>query len=194
VQPEAVKILHTTQYVDVPEGVKITAKCRKVVVKGPRTILRRDFRHLPISISIVDGGKRVKVSLTFGKRKQVAAIRTVCTHIRNLIVGVTVGYEFKMRLVYAHFPIKVNIENDNKTIELRNFLGEARVRTVNMIADTKVDRGGKDELVISGSDLDAVSQSAANIQQVCLVRNKDIRKFLDGIYVSEKGNIVKPED
>ena len=36
-----------------------------------------------------------------------------------------------------------------------------------------------------------VSQSAADIQQICKVRNKDIRKFIDGPYVSEKGNIVK---
>ena len=30
---------------------------------------------------------------------------------------------------------------------------------------------------------------AASIHGVCRVRNKDIRKFLDGIYVSEKGTI-----
>jgi large subunit ribosomal protein L9e len=31
---------------------------------------------------------------------------------------------------------------------------------------------------------------AASIQGICRVRNKDIRKFLDGIYVSEKGTIA----
>ena len=31
--------------------------------------------------------------------------------------------------------------------------------------------------------------SAASIQGICRVRNKDIRKFLDGIYVSERGTI-----
>ena len=35
---------------------------------------------------------------------------------------------------------------------------------------------------------------AALIQQSTTVKNKDIRKFLDGIYVSEKGNIVQDED
>lgn len=34
---------------------------------------------------------------------------------------------------------------------------------------------------------------AALIQQATTVKNKDIRKFLDGIYVSEKGTVVEPE-
>lgn len=47
----------------------------------------------------------------------------------------------------------------------------------------------KDELILEGNSLENVSQSAADIQQICRVRNKDIRKFLDGLYVSERGNI-----
>ena len=34
---------------------------------------------------------------------------------------------------------------------------------------------------------------AASIRHSVAVKNKDIRKFLDGIYVSEKGNVVKAE-
>lgn len=33
---------------------------------------------------------------------------------------------------------------------------------------------------------------AADIQQTCRVRNKDIRKFLDGIYVSER-NVLEAQ-
>lgn len=29
-----------------------------------------------------------------------------------MITGVTKGYEYKMRLVYAHFPININIESE----------------------------------------------------------------------------------
>ena len=98
-----------------------------------------------------------------------------------------------MRMAYAHFPINVQIVGDNPSplIEIRNFLGERRVRKVQMLEGVSVVRSEsvKDQLELTGNDIELVSRSAALIHQACLVRNKDIRKFLDGIYVSEKGPI-----
>jgi large subunit ribosomal protein L9e len=42
--------------------------------------------------------------------------------------------------------------------------------------DVAVSTSQKDELVLSGNSVENVSQSAADIQQICRVRNKDIRK------------------
>lgn len=80
-----------------------------------------------------------------------------------------------------------------ETMTNRNFLGEKLVRKVVMAkgVDVEASKNQKDELQLTGNDLEAVSQSAADIQQICRVRNKDIRKFLDGLYVSERGNIVE---
>ncbi len=79
------------------------------------------------------------------------------------------------------------------SIENRNFLGEKIVRRVRMHEGVEVEpsKGVKDQIELTGNSVENVSQSAADIQQACRVRNKDIRKFLDGLYVSEKGNIVE---
>ena len=73
----------------------------------------------------------------------------------------------------------------------RNFLGEKLIRRITLGEGVEVEasKNVKDELVLSGNSIENVSQSAADIQQMSRVRNKDIRKFLDGIYVSERGNI-----
>jgi large subunit ribosomal protein L9e len=52
----------------------------------------------------------------------------------------------------------------------------------------------KDQIEISGIDLAAVSLTTAKIQQATNIRHKDLRKFLDGIYVSEKGAIPVPDE
>jgi large subunit ribosomal protein L9e len=170
--------------------VKIEAKCREICVTGPRGTLQRSFKHVDLEIKPI--GKNLKVILWFGNRKERACLRTICSHIKNMITGVTKGYEYRMRFVYAHFPINTNIINDKKTIEIRNYLGEKIIRRVNMRPGVKIEVSSrqKDEIILTGNDLAAVSQSAADIQQSTAVKNKDIRKFLDGIYVSER-NIIE---
>merc|ERR1712083_714452 len=68
----------------------------------------------------------------FGNRKDIATVRTVISHIENMIKGVTNGYRYKMKSVYAHFPINIAIQDGGKTVEVRNFLGEKIVRKVGM--------------------------------------------------------------
>ncbi|KAJ2738536.1 60S ribosomal protein L9B, partial [Coemansia sp. BCRC 34490] len=65
------------------------------------------------------------------------------------------------------------------------------VRKVQLYDGVKIEqsKARKEELILTGNDVDAVSQSAASIQQATRVRRKDIRKFLDGVYVSHKGVI-----
>ena len=61
------------------------------------------------------------------------------------------GYQYKMRAVYAHFPINCAISEENTLVEVRNFLGEKFVRKVRMHAGvTCKNSGQKDELVVEG--------------------------------------------
>ncbi|KAG6714425.1 hypothetical protein I3842_05G202000 [Carya illinoinensis] len=192
------KTILSSETMDIPDGVKIKINAKIIEVEGPRGKLIRNFKHLNLDFDLItdEAGKRkLKIEAWFGSRKTSAAIRTALSHVENLITGVTKGYRYKMRFVYAHFPINASITNANKSIEIRNFLGEKKVRKVDMLDGVSIlhSEKVKDELVLDGNDIELVSRSCALINQKCHVKNKDIRKFLDGIYVSEKGTIFEEE-
>lgn len=186
------KYIQTDQILEIPEGVTVNINARSIVVNGPRGELKKDLKHIDVTFAKISD-RAIRITVHHGDRKHVAALRTVKSLISNLVTGVTKGYKYKMRYVYAHFPINVNtVDIDGqKYVEIRNFLGEKRVRQVKVFDGVNVEASTtqKDELILSGNSLEAVSQNCADIQQICRVRNKDIRKFLDGIYVSERGLI-----
>merc|ERR1711990_506406 len=62
-----------------------------------------------------------------------AALRTTASHITNMAIGVTSGFRYKMRTVYAHFPINCIVKEGGTRVEIRNFLGEKVNREVDML-------------------------------------------------------------
>merc|ERR1712166_893567 len=180
----------STNFVDTLKGTTVVVNERHIVVTGPRGKLERTFRHANLEIKMVKANK-MRVDAWFANRKELAVVRTICTHVKNMMIGVTQGYQYKMRAVYAHFPINLTLSpgpsGKDTAIDIRNFLGEKIVRRVECHAGVKLSlsKDVKDEIV---------SLTAALIQQICDVKNKDIRKFLDAIYVSEKGNITLAEE
>ncbi|BFZ53199.1 60S ribosomal protein L9B [Savitreella phatthalungensis] len=186
--------IQNSEVLSIPEGVTVDIKSRIVKVSGPRGQLTKNLQHISMVMRKVDA-KTLQFRVYHGDRKQNACLRTVRSIIENMITGVTRGFRYKMRFVYAHFPINVNFIDDGKTVEIRNFLGQKVVMKVPMLEGVTVEhsKAQKDELILEGNSLENVSQSAAAIQQSCAVRNKDIRKFLDGIYVSARETIAADE-
>jgi len=119
------KTILRSETVIIPEGVTCEVRARIVIVKGPRGTLTKDLKHLPIDLEWTDESHtKLKVGRWFTSGKANSVIRTTCSHIENMIIGVTKGFKYKMRFVYAHFPINVAITNKDKRVEIRNFLGE----------------------------------------------------------------------
>ena len=185
--------IKSTNQIEIPEGVTVTKSGRSVTVKGPRGTLHKDLSHMQLEFRVDNNKKTFSVIRWFGAKPDTACINTALSTVRNMVTGVTKGYKFKLRFAYAHFPIGVTVEGQR--VEVRNFLGEKRVRYLELPAGVKASRTDnakvKDELVIEGNDLAEVSQEAAKLHQQCLVKNKDIRKFLDGIFVQARGNVVE---
>ena len=179
--------------IKIPVGVTVSLKGKLVTVKGPRGTLTKNLHHLNLYFRVDKKKKTFSAMRWFGTRMDNAIINTSLSMVRSMITGVTKGYQYKLRFASAHFPINVSVEG--QTVEIRNFLGEKRVRKLQVDKSIKVYRTDvakvKDELVLEGNSVQNVSQTAAKLHQLCLVKNKDIRKFLDGIYVQTKGTIAE---
>lgn len=111
------KLIESSDIVKFPEGVSFTVNNRLVQVKGPRGTLRRSFRHLGVEI-LKESKNVLRVRKWFGVRKELAAIRSCCSHIENMTKGVTKGFRYKMRSVYAHFPINIALQEKNTVVEV----------------------------------------------------------------------------
>jgi large subunit ribosomal protein L6 len=177
------KLVHVEEEVRIPEGVEVSIDGMKVKVKGPKGELERDFSHargILMRLDEDEEGKKVVVEAYFANRRLKALVGTVASHIENMITGVTKGFRYKLKIVYSHFPVTVKVEGDKVVIE--NFLGEKAPRIARIMPGVKV-KVQKDDVIVEGIDIEAVGQTAANIEQATKVKGFDRRVFVDGIYI-----------
>jgi large subunit ribosomal protein L6 len=157
-----------------PSSSILAPVCERLLTSSP---------SLPLTLMIA--GLETSTCTPSGKGKRAKSmIGTVTSSIKNMFTGVTEGYTYKLKIVSTHFPINIKVQGD--TVIIENFIGERYTRKAKIVgADTKVKVQGED-IIVSGIDKQAVGQTAANIEAATRVRRKDLRKFLDGIYLFEK--------
>ncbi|AKB29710.1 LSU ribosomal protein L9e (L6p) [Methanosarcina siciliae C2J] len=167
--------------IEVPEGVSVSLAQDVFTATGPRGTVERKLWYPGIKIDVRDG--EVVVDAEYARKEQKAMVGTFASHIRNLVKGVNEGFECKMSIVYAHFPMQVKV--DGKTFVIGNFLGEKKPRVAKIIGETKVKVSGND-VTITGINKEDVGQTAANIEQKTKIKRFDPRIFQDGIYIVQK--------
>lgn len=105
--------------------------------------LVKDLSHIAVTFGRPEKDV-ISIQMHHGARKGVATLRTVRTIINNLIIGVTKGFKYKMRYVYAHFPINVNIDKNKETDQYEIEIRYAPVATVEvrcrMLTDQELPR------------------------------------------------------
>jgi large subunit ribosomal protein L6 len=165
--------------VEAPASVKLSKEGNTLVAKGKLGTVKKDFTKLPATITVE--GNKITIK-PYGKRKRdLAVTNTARSIIQSMIKGVEKGYTYKLKVIFAHFPISVKIKG--KEIHVENFFGERSPRVAQIVGDaTKVNVAGEDVL-IQGPSLEDVSQTAANVELATRIKDKDQRVFLDGLYV-----------
>lgn len=167
--------------VSVPEGVKLDLDGQTVRVKGPKGELSRVLVYPGIELK-KENSDLVVIS-KIDRKQQRAMVGTLASHVANMIKGVTNGFQYRMKVVYSHFPIQLKASESE--VIITNFLGERKPRSAKVVGDAKVEIK-KDELLVSGIDKESVGQTMANIEQATRVRGFDVRIFQDGIYLVGK--------
>lgn len=175
-----------SSFVDVPEGVEVSVEGNSVSgylvkAKGPFGENSKFLKFRDVFIEKID--RRVRVYTRSPKAKHRAMVGTFAAHIKNLIQGVKEGFEYKLKAVYAHFPMKIRVEGDEVVIE--NFLGETTPRRAKIVGRAKVEVKGQ-EIVVRGVDIEECGQTAANLEMATKIKKKDRRVFQDGIYIVKK--------
>ena len=171
--------------IEIPEDVQVEVASGTVKVSGAKGTLERSFKGL-FGIKIETSDKKIKVSAESDIRKSKAVVGSIIAHIKNMFHGVTEGYSAQLKVIYSHFPVTIKVDDANRQVLIQNFLGEKTPRKAKIIGDdTKVEVKGAD-IIISGTSIEAVGQSAANMEQSTKIRKHDRKVFQDGIYITKK--------
>ncbi|WP_342304302.1 50S ribosomal protein L6 [Methanolobus sp. ZRKC5] len=167
--------------IPIPDGVTVTFVGQLLTTSGPKGKNERTFWYPGINIEVA--GSEVIVDSSVTKKTQKAMVGTFASHVANMIKGVADGFEYRMKVVYAHFPMQLKVEG--KQLMISNFLGEKKARSANILGESKVKTAG-DEVIVTGVNKEDVGQTAANIEQATRIKRFDPRVFQDGIYTVEK--------
>jgi large subunit ribosomal protein L6 len=170
----------------IPGGVSVSQSGNIFKVKGPKGELSRNFAHPRISVAIGEG--KVAVSCEYPRTKEKAMVGTYLAHLRNMFRGVTEGYIYHMKVVFSHFPMKVAVKGTQ--VQIDNYMGGKDPRLANIVGATTVKVNGAD-LTVTGIDIEACGQTAANIEKATSRRGFDRRIFQDGIYIVGKSHKVR---
>ncbi len=166
---------------EMPEGVAADLKGRTLSIKGKLGEAKKHFDKVNVNLSVE--GNKVVISPFSKKKKDNVIINTVTSLVNNMVSGVTKGYTYRLKVVYAHFPISVKTKGNQILIE--NFVGERSPRVANIVGGCKVSVEG-DDIIVKGVSLEDVGQTAANVELATRIKKKDQRVFLDGVYIYQK--------
>ncbi|MFB6158222.1 MAG: 50S ribosomal protein L6 [Candidatus Nanohalobium sp.] len=143
----------------------------------------KKMEHALVDVEI--NGQEVTFSTSSSKKDVQSIVHTFKSHVENMIEGLEDEHVYRMKGVYAHFPMTIKQQGGQVVIE--NFMGERNPRKVDIMDGVTVEVDGED-LTLKGADKDAVSQTAARIEQECKKGNRDPRTFQDGVYITQKGD------
>ena len=170
--------------IEIPEGIDVNIEETSILVKGPKGELKR--RSFYPGLNIKKDNSFVVFEIINASKREKMMMKTLEAHVKNMIEGVRNGFEYSLKICAGHFPMTVN-KQDNEII-IKNFLGEKIDRKSKVLDGVNVEIN-KDIITLSGIDKELVGQTAANLEKTTKIKNRDRRRFQDGIFIIKKSGV-----
>lgn len=168
--------------IKIPKNLEVKVEGKWVEVKGEKEKAKKRFYHPKIKLK--KSGDEIIISTKNDKKKLLAIENTWHSHIKNMFKGVQEGFEYKMEISHVHFPMSVEVKDDE--VVIKNFLGQKSPKKAKILEGVEVKIKGA-KITIKGADKEKVGQTAGNIENAATLRKKrDRRKFSDGIFITSK--------
>jgi len=169
------------QEIEIPTEVEINIDENILTVKGKEGENKRRFN---INRLIFEKkGDKIILGNKSSTKKEKKMINTIVAHIKNMIQGVQKKFEYKLKVCFKHFPMTVEIQ-ENEAI-IKNFLGEKIPRKVKILDGVEV-KLDKEIITVTSSNKELAGQTSANFEKATKIPLKDRRIFQDGIFIINK--------
>lgn len=139
--------------ITIPAGVDVNINGQNVQVKGPKGTMELNL-HPSISLVMEDSILKIQEPA----KNAVAMAGTMRALLNNLVIGVTDGFEKKLKLVGVGYRANVQGNKLNLT------LGFSHPVNYDIPEGIKVETPSQTEINISGSDKQKVGQVAAEVR------------------------------
>jgi large subunit ribosomal protein L6 len=172
-----------TEKIEVPEGIEFSVEDNLVTLKSGDKENSRRFNFYGVELK--KEGKDIVIEAKHSRKKELQVVYTTKSHIKNMLAGLQEPFEYKLEIAFVHFPMTVELDKETNVLKIKNFLGEKRDRSAKILPGVEVDLG-KNKITLKSHDIELAGQTAANIEKATHIRQKDRRKFQDGIYMTER--------
>src|SRR3989344_945132 len=169
-----------SEQISVPEAVTCEVDNRTMIFKQGSNELRRQIA-LDVNVTVSDG--KITIESKRVNKKGLAGIKALIAHINNIFNGLREKFVYELEICNVHFPMMVKVEGNKLVIS--NFLGEKERRFAEIVRGVNVEVKGQ-KIIVSGIDIEAAGQTAANIERATRVPKRDRRVFQDGIFLTSK--------
>jgi large subunit ribosomal protein L6 len=143
--------------VEIPKGIEVTVNGQELKVKGPKGEQARACHHL-VKMEMLEGG--LKFSPMNSSKESNALTGTNCALVKNMIHGVSQGFERHLKLVGVGY--RANAQGSKLDLSL----GFSHPVVLTMPEGLTVETPSQTEIVIKGIDKQFVNQMAATIRAI----------------------------